>query len=429
MSAADRATERTQDQADAGATATTPGGPLSHLKVLDLSRILAAPWAGQILADLGAEVIKVERPGAGDDTRSWGPPFLKDATGQDTREAGYYLAVNRGKRSITVSIDTPEGQQIVRELALQADIVLENYKAGTLARYGLDEASLRAINPRLIYCSVTGFGQTGPRRDQPAYDFLIQAMGGLMSVTGERDGRPGGGPQKVGVPIVDLMTGMYTAVSVLAAVARRDRTGLGDAIDIGMLDVQVSTLANQAMNFLVSGKTPGRNGNAHPNIQPQDVYACADGDMILVVGNDGQFARLCGVLAHAEWAADERFRTNAQRVRNIDELSAMLRAEFSVRPRAGVIAALDAAGVPSGAINSVPEVFEDPQVKARGMLMHMAHPAGVDVPQVASPMRFADAPIRYKRPPPLLGEHSEEVLRELGYDDGKIAALRASGAI
>ena len=404
-------------------------GPLSHLRVLDLSRILAAPWAGQILADLGAEVIKVERPGVGDDTRAWGPPFLKDATGQDTREAGYYLAVNRGKRSITISIDTPEGQQVVRDLALQADIVLENYKAGTLERYGLDQASLRKLNPRLIYCSVTGFGQTGPRRDQPAYDFLIQAMGGLMSVTGERDGLPGGGPQKVGVPIVDLMTGMYTAVSVLAAVARRDRTGTGDTIDIGMLDVQVSTLANQAMNYLVSGKTPRRNGNVHPNIQPQDVFACADGDMILVVGNDGQFARLAGVLGHGEWAQDERFRTNAQRVRNIGELSDLLRDAFGSRARADVIAALDAAGVPSGAINTVPEVFEDPQVQARGMLMKMPHPAGVDVPQVASPMRFADAPIDYRRPPPLLGEHSEEVLRELGYDDARIAGLRSAGAI
>ena len=267
-------------------------GPLSHVKVLDLSRILAAPWAGQILADLGAEVIKVERPGVGDDTRAWGPPFLKGPDGKDTKEAGYYLAVNRGKRSITVSLDKPEGQRIVRELALKADIVLENYKAGTLERYGLDEASLRKVNPRLIYCSVTGFGQTGPRRDQPAYDFLIQAMGGLMSVTGEKDGRPGGGPQKVGIPIVDLMTGMYTAVSVLAALARRNETGKGDYIDIGMLDVQVATLSNQAMNYLVSGKVPKRNGNAHPNIQPQDVYACADGDVILVVGNDGQFAKL-----------------------------------------------------------------------------------------------------------------------------------------
>jgi len=409
--------------------ANLASGPLSHLRVLDLSRILAAPWAGQILADLGATVTKVERPGAGDDTRTWGPPFLKDAQGQDTKEAGYYLAVNRGKRSITVSLDTPEGQQIVRELALQSDIVLENYKAGTLARYGLDEASLRKINPRLIYCSVTGFGQTGPRRDQPAYDFLIQAMGGLMSVTGERDGQPGGGPQKVGVPIVDLMTGMYTAVAVLAAVARRDQSGVGDSIDIAMLDVQVAMLANQAMNYLVSGKAPKRNGNAHPNIQPQDVYACADGDAILVVGNDGQFAKLCAVLGQPEWAQDERFATNAQRVRNIALLSAMLRHEFAQRTRADLIAALDGAGVPCGAINSVPEVFEDPQVKARGMLKYVPHPSGVDVPQVSSPMRFAQTPLQDLAAPPLLGQHSRQVLEELGYTAERIAQLQAAGVL
>ncbi|WP_159912147.1 CaiB/BaiF CoA-transferase family protein [Pantoea sp. 18069] len=409
--------------------AKVASGPLSHLRVLDLSRILAAPWAGQILADLGATVTKVERPGAGDDTRSWGPPFLKDAEGQETREAGYYLAVNRGKRSITVSLDTAEGQQIVRDLALQSDIVLENYKAGTLARYGLDEASLRKINPRLIYCSVTGFGQTGPRRDQPAYDFLIQAMGGLMSVTGERDGQPGGGPQKVGVPIVDLMTGMYTAVAVLAAVARRDQSGVGDAIDIAMLDVQVATLANQAMNYLVSGKVPQRNGNAHPNIQPQDVYACADGDAILVVGNDGQFAKLCAVLGHAEWAQDARFATNAQRVRNIQILSAMLRHAFAQRPRADLIAALDGAGVPCGAINSVPEVFEDPQVKARGMLKYVPHPCGVQIPQVSSPMRFAQTPLQDLAAPPLLGQHSRQVLEELGYSAERIDKLQAAGVL
>lgn len=409
--------------------AKVASGPLSHLRVLDLSRILAAPWAGQILADLGATVTKVERPGAGDDTRSWGPPFLKNAEGKDTKEAGYYLAVNRGKRSITVSLDTAEGQQIVRDLALQSDIVLENYKAGTLARYGLDEASLRKINPRLIYCSVTGFGQTGPRRDQPAYDFLIQAMGGLMSVTGERDGQPGGGPQKVGVPIVDLMTGMYTAVAVLAAVARRDQSGVGDSIDIAMLDVQVAMLANQAMNYLVSGKTPQRNGNAHPNIQPQDVYACADGDAILVVGNDGQFAKLCDVLGHAEWAQDDRFATNAQRVRNITVLSAMLRHAFAQRPRAELIAALDGVGVPCGAINSVPDVFEDPQVKARGMLQYVPHPSGVQVPQVVSPMRFSETPLQQQVAPPLLGQHSRQVLEELGYSAERIDGLLASGVL
>ncbi len=404
-------------------------GPLSHVKVLDLSRILAAPWAGQVLADLGAEVIKVERPGVGDDTRAWGPPFLKGPDGRDTKEAGYYLAVNRGKRSITVSLDKPEGQRIVRELALQCDIVLENYKAGTLARYGLDEASLRKINPRLIYCSVTGFGQTGPRRDQPAYDFLIQAMGGLMSVTGERDGRPGGGPQKVGVPIVDLMTGMYAAVSVLAALARRNETGLGDAIDIGMLDVQVATLSNQAMNYLVSGQVPQRNGNAHPNIQPQDVYACADGDVILVVGNDTQFARLCEVFGHPEWAADARYATNAQRVRHLGELSALLRTAFGLFPRDKLIAALDAVGVPCGAINSVAEVFQDPQVQARGLLKQVPHPCGVDVPQLSTPMRFADATLQTQTAPPLLGQHSDDILAELGYGTADIAALRAAGAI
>lgn len=404
-------------------------GPLSNIKVLDLSRILAAPWAGQILADLGAEVIKVERPGAGDDTRTWGPPFLKDADGQDTKEAGYYLAVNRGKESITVSLDKPEGQAIVRELARNADVVLENYKAGTLARYGLDQASLRELNPRLVYCSVTGFGQTGPRRDQPAYDFLIQAMGGLMSVTGERDGRPGGGPQKVGIPIVDLMTGMYTAVSVLAALVKRNETGRGDYIDIGMLDVQVATLANQAMNYLVSSKVPQRNGNAHPNIQPQDVYGCADGDMILVVGNDGQFAKLCGVLGQEAWAQDERFATNAQRVRNIDTLAPLLREHFGQWKRADLIDALDKAGVPCGAINNVAEVFEEPQVKARGILQHVPHPSGVDVPMVTSPMRFEESALKTRAAPPLLGQHTDAILDRLGYGAEAIAKLREQGAL
>ena len=402
--------------------------PLSHLKVLDLSRILAAPWTGQILADLGADVIKVERPGSGDDTRTWGPPFLKDAAGNDTREAGYYLAVNSGKRSITIRIDTPEGQQLVRELAQSADVVLENYKVGTLKRYGLDADALRAINPRLIFCSVTGFGQTGPRRDQPAYDFLIQAMGGLMSVTGERDERPGGGPQKVGIPIVDLMTGMYAAVAVLAAVARRDRSGEGETIDISMLDVQVATLANQAMNHLVSGDTPQRNGNAHPNIQPQDVYACRDGDVILVVGNDRQYVKLCDVLGHPEWA-DGDYASNAGRVRNIGALSALLREAFARWTRADLVAALDAVGVPCGAINTVPEVLADPQVVARGMLQHAAHPAGVDVPLIGTPMRFSDAALKPRTAPPLLGQHSDEILATLGYSPERIAALRATGVV
>jgi crotonobetainyl-CoA:carnitine CoA-transferase CaiB-like acyl-CoA transferase len=408
---------------------SAPSGPLSHLRVLDLSRIMAAPWASQALADLGATVIKVERPGSGDDTRSWGPPFLKDEHGVDTAEAGYYLAVNRGKRSITVALDHPEGQAIVRDLAINADIVLENFKTGTLARYGLDYETLKNVNPRLIYCSITGFGQTGPRREQAAYDFLIQAIGGLMSITGERDGKPGAGPQKVGVPIVDLMTGMYTAVAVLAAVSHREQTGRGDYIDIAMLDVQTSLLANQAMNFLLTGNAPKRGGNAHPNIQPQDVYSCRDGDVILAVGNDQQYQKLCQTLGKPEWAEDERFRTNAQRARHVEVLSGLLREAFLLRGREELTAALDLAGVPCGPINSIKEVFDDPQVVHREMLRRLPHPHGVEVPQVVSPMRFANAPLRYDNPPPMLGQHSVQVLSELGYSAERIEALRAAGAI
>src|SRR5215468_4206957 len=291
-------------------------GPLSHIRVLDLSRIMAGPWAGQILADLGADVVKVERPGAGDDTRGWGPPFLKDKEGRDTRDAGYFLAVNRGKRSIALDLASAEAQRIVRTLAVRADIVLENFKAGALAKYGLAYDDLHAVNPRLIYCSITGFGQSGPRREQAAYDFMIQGMSGLMSVTGEADGKPGGGPQKVGVPIVDIMTGMYGAISVLAALARRAESGQGEQIDIGMLDVGVSFLANQAMNYLISDRPPRRTGNAHPNIQPQDVFRTADGYLALAVGNDDQFARFCDVIERPDLAKDERFKANAGRVRN-----------------------------------------------------------------------------------------------------------------
>jgi crotonobetainyl-CoA:carnitine CoA-transferase CaiB-like acyl-CoA transferase len=404
-------------------------GPLSHVKVLDLSRILAGPWAGQVLADLGADVIKVERPGAGDDTRSWGPPFLKDRSGAETKEAGYYLSVNRGKRSVTLSIDKPEGQRIVRALAARADIVLENYKVGTLARFGLGYEDLKAVNPKLIYCSVTGFGQTGPRRDQAAYDFMIQAMGGMMSVTGERDDKPGGGPQKVGIPIVDLMTGMYAAVAVLAALARREVSGAGEYIDIGMLDVQVATLANQAMNFLVSGKAPRRTGNAHPNIQPQDVFACRDGQIALAVGNDGQFAKLCEVLGQPALAQDERFAKNASRVRNLAVLHPLVAGLLKERDRSHWVAALDAAGVPAGPINAIPEVFEDRQVKHRRMLVEVPHPLSGTVPQVASPMRFTAAPLVHDRAPPLLGEHTVEILREIGIGDVEIEQLRESRVV
>ncbi len=391
-------------------------GPLSHVRVLDLSRIMAGPWAGQVLADLGADVIKVERPGVGDDTRSWGPPFLKDAAGQPTKEAGYYLSVNRGKRSITLDLDKPAGQEVVRALAARSDIVLENFKVGTLKRFGLDYQGLKAINPKIIYCSITGFGQTGPMRDAAAYDFMIQAMGGLMSVTGERDGMPGAGPQKVGVPIVDLMTGMYAAVGVLAALARRDATGEGDYIDLAMLDVQAAFLANQAMNWLLSGNAPKRGGNRHPNIQPQDVFPCADGFIALAVGNDGQFARLAAVLGHPEWASDERFATNPGRVRNHGELDPLLRAQFAARKRADLVSALEAQGVPCSPINMVPEVFAEPQIQHRRMLRDLPHPKAGRVPQVVSPLNFANAQLSFDRPPPLLGEHTEQILREIELD-------------
>jgi crotonobetainyl-CoA:carnitine CoA-transferase CaiB-like acyl-CoA transferase len=391
-------------------------GPLSHVRVLDLSRIMAGPWAGQILADLGADVIKVERPVVGDDTRTWGPPFLKDRNGADTSEAGYYLSVNRGKRSITLDLDRPEGQRVVRAIAARSDIVLENFKAGTLTRFGLDHESLKAVNPKLIYCSITGFGQTGPKRDAPAYDFMIQAMGGLMSITGEADGKPGAGPQKVGVPIVDIMTGMYTSTAVLAALARRNETGRGDYIDIAMLDVQVGFLANQAMNYLVSGKPPRRSGNAHPNIQPQDVFACRDGHLALAVGNDSQFDKFCRAIGRPEWSTDERFRINSGRVRHRDLLKTMISDIFAAGDVEEWVARIAAAGVPCAPINTVPMVLEEPQVKHREMLRHLPHPLAGTVPQVVSPMRFRDAELTFDRAPPLLGQHTEEILRELGFE-------------
>lgn len=389
-------------------------GPLSHVRVLDLSRIMAGPWSGQILADLGADVIKVERTGEGDDTRRWGPPYLKGADGNPTKESGYYLSVNRGKRSVEVDISTPAGQEVIRALAKTSDILLENFKSGTLARYGLGYEDLKALNPGLIYCSITGFGATGPKQADVAYDFMIQAMGGLMSVTGERDGVPGGGPQKVGVPIVDIMTGMYATIAVLAALARRSQSGVGDFVDIAMLDVSVAMLANQAMNYQVSGETPIRRGNKHPNIQPQDVFPVADGHIVLAVGNDEQFRRFAEVQGRPEWADDPRFSTNAARVTHLDILHPMICERFATQPLSYWLEHLGAAKVPCGPINTIPMVFEEPQVKHREMLRHLPHPLAGTVPQVVSPMRFTNAPLEFEKAPPLLGQHTAEILKELG---------------
>jgi crotonobetainyl-CoA:carnitine CoA-transferase CaiB-like acyl-CoA transferase len=404
-------------------------GPLSHIRVLDLSRIMAGPWASQILADLGADVVKVERPRVGDDTRSWGPPYLRDSSGQAGTEAGYYLCVNRGKRSVTIDLNTPEGQNLVKALAVRSDILIENFKVGTLSKFGLGHSQLKDANPKLIYASITGFGQTGPKAKAAAYDFMIQAMGGLMSVTGQRDDLPGGGPQKVGVPIVDLMSGMYTAVAVLAALARRAETGTGDYIDIAMLDVQVAFLANQAMNYLVSGKVPGRSGNRHPNIQPQDVFRCREGHIALAVGNDDQFVKFCGVIECPELAADERYARNANRVRNLLDLYAVIGPCLLKRGMSEWVALLEAAGVPCAPINTIDAVLAEPQVLHRQMLRQLPHPAAGSVPQIVSPMRFAEAPLSFDRAPPLLGQHTEEILRDLGLSNDDIGALRSQNIV
>ncbi len=405
-------------------------GALSHIRVLDLTRVLAGPWCAQTLADFGADVIKVERPGAGDDTRHWGPPYLKDADGADTAEAAYYLAANRNKRSVTVDIATPEGQQIVRELAAQSDVVLENYKVGQLKKYGLDYDSLRAVKPDLVYCSVTGFGQTGPYAHRAGYDFIIQGIGGFMSITGERDGEPGGGPQKAGVAIADLATGLYSTIAVLAALAHRDRTGEGQYIDMALLDVQVALLANMNTNFLASGKPPVRWGNAHPNIVPYQTFQTRDGWIIVAVGNDGQFRNFVEAGGQPGLADDERFATNPSRVRHRDTLVPILAEMVKARDKADWIGALEAAGVPCGPINDLDEVFDNEQVVARGMQVSLPHPCGADAKLVRNPIRMSATPPDARTAPPLLGAQTDDVLRDmLGYDDAKIAALRAKQAI
>jgi formyl-CoA transferase len=405
-------------------------GPLSHLVVLDLSRVLAGPWCTQLLADLGAEVIKIEKPGSGDDTRGWGPPFLKDTQGRETGEAAYYLGCNRGKKSVAVDFTQREGQAIVRDLARGADIVIENFKAGGLAKYGLDCANLSAVNPRLVYCSITGFGQTGPYAERAGYDFIIQGMGGFMSVTGERDDLPGGGPQKAGIAISDLMTGMYACTAILAAVAHREASGAGQYIDTCLFDCQVAMMAVMNMNYLVSGTPPGRAGNAHQNIVPYQVFACADGHLILAVGNDAQFARFCEVAGKMAWARDPRFAANADRVKRRDILVPLIAAVLRTRTQRDWLDALEAAGVPCGPINRLDQVFADPQVHARGMRFEMPHRLSGMVPQVGNPLHFSATPVAYTQAPPLLGEHTEAVLRaRLGLSAAALADLVARGVV
>jgi formyl-CoA transferase len=383
---------------------------LDGIRVLDLTRVLAGPWATQNLADLGAEVIKIERPGEGDDTRKWGPPFLRDREGRDTRDAAYYLAANRGKKSVTLDIASPDGQAIARRLAAACDVVVENFKVGDLARYGLDYATLRAGHEGLVYCSITGFGQDGPYRDRPGYDFMIQGLGGLMSVTGERDDLPGGGPQKVGVAVADLFTGMYAASAIVAALFHRERTGEGQHIDLALLDAQVAMLANLSAAYLASGRVPGRMGNAHQAIVPYQVFRASDAFLIVAVGNDAQYARFCEVAGLAALATDPRFATNPARVSHRDELVAIIAGRLATRPAAEWLAALEAAQVPCGPINDLAQVFQDPQVLHRGMVATLDHPAAGQVRVVANPVRFSATPARSERAPPLLGEHTAEIL-------------------
>ena len=409
---------------------TKRSGALSGVRVLDLSRVLAGPWASQTLGDLGAEVIKVERPGAGDDTRAWGPPYLKDRTGQPTTDAAYYLCTNRNKKSIAVDLSAPAGQALVRELAAQSDVLIENFKVGSLRQYGLDYEQLSALNPRLIYCSITGFGQTGPYAQRAGYDFLIQGMGGLMSITGQPDGQPGAGPMKVGVALTDILTGLYASTSILAALQARHQTGRGQHIDLALLDVGVACLANQSMNYLHSGKTPSRMGNAHPNTVPYQDFPTADGHMILAIGNDGQFARFCQIAGHPELASSERFATNKARLAHRVELIELLRDITRTRSTGDWITLLESAAVPCGPINTIADVFADPQVQARGLQMQMEHPSAGPIPLVASPIRLSDTPVQYHQAPPELGQHTREVLKDcLNMNDKTMNELFAQGVL
>jgi crotonobetainyl-CoA:carnitine CoA-transferase CaiB-like acyl-CoA transferase len=405
-------------------------GPLEHIRVLELSRVLAGPWAAQTLADLGASVIKVEKPGVGDDTRTYAPPYAATSDGGQSSESAYFLSTNRGKRSVTIDFIHPEGQQLVRALAAKSDVVIENFKVGGLAKYGLDYPSLKPLNPGLVYCSITGFGQTGPYRYKPGYDFMIQGIGGLMSITGEPDQHPGGGPMKVGVAVADVFTGLYATIAILGALSHRDRTGAGQHIDLALLDTQVAVLANQAMNYLVTGVAPQRLGNAHPNIVPYQVFAASDGHIIVAVGNENQYARLCEVIGRPDLVSDERFATNAARVNNRDELVAALREIFLTRTMREWLDALEHAGVPCGPINTVADVFADPQVQAREMRLDLPHPTLGSVPSVANPIKYSATPLSYRSAPPMLGADTDEILRDiLGIAPAEIARMRKAGIV
>ncbi|MBI1626252.1 CaiB/BaiF CoA transferase family protein [Comamonas suwonensis] len=414
------------------ASTTIPTGALAGIKVLDLSRVLAGPWATQMLADLGADVVKVERPVAGDDTRHWGPPFLKDDAGNDTREASYFTACNRNKRSITVDMAHPEGRALLLRMAQEADVVVENFKTGGLKQYGLDYASLKALNPRLVYCSITGFGQDGPYAERAGYDLMVQAMTGLMSITGHADGEPGGGPLKVGVAVIDVFTGLYASNAILAALNARHATGEGQYIDMALLDVGMAVLANQAAGFLATDKVPGRAGNIHPSLAPYQDFPTLDGNVLLAIGNDGQFARFCAAIDHASWAQDERFATNTARVQNRSALLTLMKPVMLTRSTTDWIALLEDKAVPCGPINTIAQAFEDPQVKARGIQQSLPRNAGdgIDhIATVASPMRLSATPVTYRRAPPALGQHTDEVLHELGLDEQTIANLHAQNVV